>query len=121
MTTEKPQSLLREPVLAFVGATATVAVLWLVAVLAVNVLASPPADRTLSRSKEVVLLPGGTRGEIRPKGVPRLSSLHSIGGNPVDLTAWHTIVQCMILVALAALVVASIDRIRRKTRQRLRT
>jgi hypothetical protein len=43
--------------------------------------------------------------------------LHNTGGTPADLSAWHTVVQCLILVALAALVVAGLDRLRRKSRR----
>jgi hypothetical protein len=124
MRTETLQLLLRKRVRAFVGATATVAVLWLLAVIAVNVLASSPAlgDRRHS-PKGVARLPGGVPKGVGPKGGSRFVTLHNIGGAPVNLTAWHTVVQCLILVTLAALVVAGLDRLRRKMRksQRLRT
>ena len=125
MRTETLQLLLRKRVRAFVGATAVVAVLWLLAVLAVNVFASSSAlgDHNRHLPKGVVRLPGGVLKEIGPKGGLRFVSLHNTGGTPVDLTAWHTVVQCLILVTLAALVVAGLDRLRRKIRrsQRLRT
>ena len=122
MRIETLQLLLRKRVRAFVGATATVAVLWLLAVIAVKVFASSSrlGDRNLFPPKEAVRLPGGVLREVGPKGGLRYASLHNIGGTPVDLTAWHTVVQCLILVTLAALVVAGLDRLRRKMRRRQR-
>lgn len=115
---EKLRQLLRTRVRAFVGASATVAALWLVAVLAVNVFASSeaPGDRSHHLPKGVVRLPGDVLKVTGPKGV-RLVLLHGTGGTPADLSAWHTVVQCLILVTLAALVVAGLDLLRRKRRR----
>lgn len=119
MRTERWQFLLRTRVLAFAGATAVVATLWLLAVLAANMFASSSAignrDRHLPNG--VVRLPGGVLKETGLKGGVRLVSLHNAGGTPVDLTAWHTVVQCLILVTFATLVVAGLDRLRRKRRR----
>ena len=119
MKTEAFQLLLRKRALAFVGAIGTVAVLWLLAVIAVNVFASSSTlgDRNRHFPKGVVRLPGGVLREIGPKGGLRSVSLHNVGGTPVDLSAWHTVVQCLILVTLGALVVAGLDRLRRKKRR----
>jgi hypothetical protein len=125
MRTETLQSLLRKRVRAFVGATAVVAVLWLLAVLAVKVFASssPLGDGGPHLPKGAVRLPGGGLRVAERKGGVRLTLLHHTGGTPVDLTAWHTVVQCLILVTLAALIVAGLDRLRRKMHrsQRVRT
>jgi hypothetical protein len=116
---------LRRRARAFAGATTVVVALWLLAVLAVNVLASSSGigDRDHPLPKGLVRLPGGVLKETGRKGGVRLVLLHNTGGTPVDLTAWHTVVQCLILVTLAALVVAGLDRLRRKMRrsQRVRT
>jgi hypothetical protein len=125
MTTEKLRLLLRRRSRAFVGATTVVAALWLLAVLAVDVLASPStlADRDLHVPKGVVRLPAGVLKESGPKGGARIVFFRNPGGPPTDLAAWHTVVQCLILVTLAALVVAGLDRLRRKSRRsrRMRT
>ncbi len=118
MRTESLQLLVRKRVLAFVGAIATVAVLWLLAVVAVDVFASssPLGNGYRHVPKGVVRLPGGVLKGVGPKGGLRSVSLHDVGGPPVDLSAWHTVVQCLILVTLGALVVAGLDRLRRKVR-----
>jgi hypothetical protein len=125
MRTETLQSVLRKRVHAFVGATAVVAVLWLLAVLAVNAFGSSPplGDREGLLPKGVARLPGGLLREAQRNGGVRLVLLHDTGGTPSDFMAWHTVVQCLILVTLAALVVAGLDRLRRKMRksQRVRT
>jgi hypothetical protein len=125
MRIEKLRFLIRRRARAFVGATAVVAALWLLAVLAVNVFSSSSAlgDRDHHLSKGMVRLAGGVLKETGRKGGVRLVLLHNTGGTPADLSAWHTVVQCLILVTLAALVVAGLDRLRRKARQsrRVRT
>jgi hypothetical protein len=65
----------------------------------------------------VVRLPAGVLKETVRKGGVRFVLLHNSGGTPADLTAWHTVVQCLILITLAALVVAGLDRLRRKIRR----
>jgi hypothetical protein len=119
MTIEKLRLLFRRRARAFVGATAVVAALWLLAVLAVNVSSSSSAlgDRDHHLPKGMVRLAGGVLKETGRKGGVRLVLLHNTGGTPADLSAWHTVVQCLILVTLAALVVAGLDRLRRKTRR----
>ncbi len=119
MRTDTWQLLLRKRVGAFVGATATVAVLWVLAVIAVRAFApsSTLGDRNSPSPKGAVRLPGGVLREVGPKGGLRFAPPHNIGGTPVDLTAWHTVMQCLILVTLATLVVAGLDRLRRKVRR----
>jgi hypothetical protein len=125
MRIEKLRWLVRRRARAFVGATAVVAALWFLAVLAINLFASSSAlgDQDHHLPKGVVRLAGGVLKETRCNGGVRLVLLHNTGGTPVDLSAWHTVVQCLILVTLAALVVAGLDRLRRKMRrsQRVRT
>jgi len=125
MRTETFQMLLRKRARAFAGATVVVAVLWLLAVLAGNAFASSSrlGNGGHHLPKGVVRLPGGVLREAERKGGVRIDLLHNTGGIPVDLTAWHTVVQCLILVTLGALVVAGLDRLRRKMRrsQRVRT
>jgi hypothetical protein len=125
MRIEKLRWLVRRRARAFVGATAVVAALWFLAVLAINLFASSSAlgDQDHHLPKGVVRLAGGVLKETRRNGGVRLVLLHNTGGTPVDLSAWHTVVQCLILVTLAALVVAGLDRLRRKMRrsQRVRT
>jgi predicted short-subunit dehydrogenase-like oxidoreductase (DUF2520 family) len=125
MRIEKLRWLVRRRARAFVGATAVVAALWFLAVLALNLFASSSAlgDQDHHLPKGVVRLAGGVLKETRRNGGVRLVLLHNTGGTPVDLSAWHTVVQCLILVTLAALVVAGLDRLRRKMRrsQRVRT
>jgi hypothetical protein len=125
MRTERFQLLLRRRARAFVGATAVVVALWILAVLAANLFDSSSAigDRDRHLPKGPVRLPGGVLKEIGRKGGERLVFPHNTGGSPVDLTAWHTVVQCLILVALVAFVVVGLDRLRRKMRrsQRVRT
>ena len=123
MRTETLSLLLRRRARAFVGAMAVVVALWLLAVLAVNVFASSSAigDREHHLSK--MRLPVGVLKDTGRKGGVQLSLLHNAGGTPFDLSAWHTVLQCLILVTVAALVVAGLDRLRRKMRrsQRVRT
>jgi len=38
-------------------------------------------------------------------------------GNPANVGAWHTVVQIVVLVALATLAVAGLDRLRRALRR----
>ena len=74
----------------------------------------PLGDGDPHLPKGVVRLPGGVLRVVERKGGVRLVFPHNTGGTPVDLTAWHTVVQCLILVTLGALVVAGLDRLRRK-------
>jgi hypothetical protein len=118
MTGETLRSLLRTRARAFGGVTAVVALFWLLAVLAVNTFASAPVgdlDRHLP--KGVGRLPGGELKETGRLGGVRHVLLHKVGGGPVDVTAWHTVAQCLILVTLAALVVAGLDRLWHKSRR----
>jgi hypothetical protein len=113
-------SLLRKRMRAFLGATAVVVVLWLVAVVAVSAfVGSPPEGGPGARFVEGVprlkLPPGALRHD---KGA--LVLLHSTGGSPLNPTAWPTVVQILILIALAALVVAGLDGLRRQNRRRRR-
>jgi hypothetical protein len=119
MRTEKLRLLLRRRGRALLGATAVVAALWFLAVLAADVFASSSTlgDRNHHLPKGVVRLPAGVLKETVRKGVVRFVLLHNSGGTPADLTAWHTVVQCLILITLAALVVAGLDRLRRKIRR----
>jgi hypothetical protein len=110
---------LRRRLSAFLGATVIVLVLWLVAVLSVNVFASSP--RLADRDRRFVigverLLPAASLH----KNGPAVVFLHNSGANPIDLTAWHTVVQILILITLAALVVSGLDRLRRENRRRRR-
>jgi hypothetical protein len=117
---KKLPSLLRKRLSAFFGATVVVVALWLVTVVSVNVFApsSPLDERERHLPKGVVRLRGGALRLTGPKGRVRVVSLHDTGGNPLNFTAWHTVVQCLILITLAALVVAGLDRLRRKNRKR---
>lgn len=111
---------LRRRVSAFVGATVVVVVLWLVTVVSVNIFGSSPTldDRDGRFVKGVaVRVPPGTAPN---KHEPVVVFLHNTGGNQSDFTAWHTVVQVLILVTLAALVVAAFDQVRRKNRKRRR-
>jgi hypothetical protein len=117
----KLASLLRKNMIAFIGATAVVVVLWLVAVVAVKVFAaSPPIGgrdgRFVAGVQKLKLLPG--TAPHRKEAV--LVLLHNTGGNPLNLMAWQTVVQILILIALAALVVAGLDGLRRRNRRRRR-
>lgn len=122
MTTEPLRLVLRRRVRAFIGATAVVGLLWLLAVLAVNAFASSPpvADRHVHLSQGAVRFPIGVVRGAAPQGGVRPVFFHNPGGSPVDLRAWHTAAQCLILVTLAALVAAGLDRLRRKARTRQR-
>jgi hypothetical protein len=119
MRTEGVRLLLRTRIRAFVGATAVVAALWLLAVVAVNVFASSSALQGPGHHvpKGVVRVPGGVLKATRGNGGVPLVLLHNTGGAPTDLSAWHTVVQCLILVTLAAVVVAGLDRLRRRSRR----
>jgi hypothetical protein len=119
MRTEKLRLLLRKRIRALVGATAVVAALWLLSVLVSNAFASSSllGDRDHHVPQGEVRLPGGVLKHTGPKGGLRLALLHNTGGTPTDLAAWHTVVQCLILISLAALVVAGLDRVRRKGRR----
>jgi hypothetical protein len=119
----KKASLLHKTARAFFGATGVVTVLWLVAVLAVNVFAGTPPlgdrdGRFVEGVKTLKLLPGST--PPHRKGPVVVFLRNTSGGNPLNLTAWQTVVQILILITLAALVVAGLDQMRRKNRQRRR-
>lgn len=77
-----------------------VVVLWLLAVLAVGVFVRPAPQLFPPRVRGVVLWPRN--------------------GNPVNVGAWHTVVQILVLIALATLVAAGLDRLRRAFRRRRR-
>ncbi|MGH8979553.1 MAG: hypothetical protein ACRDWE_00825 [Acidimicrobiales bacterium] len=97
MRSEKWAHLHRRHLRAFCGATVLVVVLWLLAVLAVGVVVRPAPQLFPPRVSGVVLWPRN--------------------GNPVDLGAWHTMVQVLVLVALGTIVVAGVDRLRRARRR----
>jgi uncharacterized protein HemY len=97
MRTDRPSSPVRKRLRAICGATIVVVLLWLLAVLAVNVFVRPAPQ----------LFPQRLRGVV----------LWRTGVNPVDVSAWHTVLQVVILIALATLVVAGLDRLRRALRR----
>ena len=109
----------RKRVRAFLGATVVTVALWLVAVLSVNLFAASPSfgDRGGRLVKGVERFP---RGPSPHKNGPVVVFLHNTGGNPSNFTAWHTVVQVLILITLAALVIAGLDQLRRKNRRRRR-
>ena len=97
MRTDRPASLFRKRVRAFCGATILVALLWVLAVFAVKAFVGGAPQLFPQRVRGVVLWP--------------------TDGNTVDVTAWHTVLQAVILIALGTLVVAGLDRFRRALRR----
>jgi Trk-type K+ transport system membrane component len=113
---------LRRRVLAFIGATFVVVALWLITVLAVDLFAQ--SSLLGVRAGRFVKVVGGVKQLVLPgtahRHGPIVVFLRRAGGNPSDFSAWHTVVQVLILIALAALAVAGLDRLRRTGRRRRR-
>jgi hypothetical protein len=97
---------------AFLGATLVVAVLWLITVVAVReFVSSSPNGRQAPR------LNGAGKIVIRRNGKLHIITLHPSFGNAFDFAAWHKVALVLTLVTLAALAVAVIDWLRRKSRR----
>lgn len=91
----------RRRFLAFCAATLFAVVLWLLAVLAVGVLVRPASQLFPEPFQQPL---GGI-------------VLWPANGNPANAGAWHTLVQIALLVVLATLVAAGIDRLQRALRR----
>jgi hypothetical protein len=122
MRTKTLCQLLRKRFGAFACATGVVTALWLVAVLAVDVLA--PSPHLGAGNRRFVDGVGKTfRGPAPTKARSVVIFLRDGDGGGSGFAAWHKVVLVLILVTLAAIVVAGIDQLRRKNRRsrRVRT